>query len=223
MKNKLWPIFWGIFFVLLGIGYGGDILGAWEFTIFFTGWWTLFIIVPSLISLIQKGYSTSEFIALSVGIVFFLGTRDILNLSIVGKLIFPIILVLIGISILFNDVIKKKINKNIRYKGNPDEQYSIFASKRQNVNGPYLGSVVTAVFGGYKLDLSNAVIQEDIIIKATAIFGGVTIIVPEGVLIQTSTVPIFGNVSNKVKETNEVNKCVILIKSVCMFGGVDIR
>ncbi|NMB43592.1 MAG: cell wall-active antibiotics response protein [Clostridiales bacterium] len=222
MKNKLWPIFWGLFFIVMGIGYGLDALGFWQFTIFFTGWWTFFIIVPSLIGLIQKGYNTGDFIGLFIGVIFFLSARGILNLRVIGNLIFPAILIIIGLSILFKDVFKKKI-KNISYKGNPDEQYSIFASNRQNIQGVYLGSTINAIFGAYILDLRNATIEQDIMIKASAIFGGITIYVPEGVIVQTTTVPIFGGVNNKVEFTNEVNAPTILINSVCMFGGVDIK
>ena len=60
-------------------------------------------------------------------------------------------------------------DKNISYKGNPDEQYSIFASNRQNIQGVYLGSTINAIFGAYILDLRNATIEQDIMIKASAI------------------------------------------------------
>ena len=132
-------------------------------------------------------------------------------------------MIIIGLGIIFNDVIKKKIYKNISYKGYGDEQYAIFAVNRQNISGEYLGSTVNAIFGSYVLDLFNADINQDIVIKATAIFGGVTIHVPDGVVVQTSTVPIFGGVSNKARVHNEANAPVILVKSTCMFGGVDIK
>ena len=223
MKNKLWPIFWGLFFIIIGIGYGGDVLGMWNFTIFFSGWWTFFIIIPCLIGLIQKGFNTGDIIGLIIGLFLLLSSRDIVNFRVVGKLIFPIILVVIGLGIIFNDVHKKKINKNIRYQGDPNEQYAIFASNRQNIVDNYLGSSVTAVFGSYTLDLRSATVEQDIMVKATAVFGAVTIYVPQGVKVQTSTVPIFGGITNKVQESNEVNAPVIAINSVCMFGGVEIR
>lgn len=223
MKNKLWSIFWGLFFIIIGIGYGGDVLNIWHFTIFFTGWWTFFIIIPCLISLIQKGYNTGDLIGLLIGIVLFLARRDILNFWDVMRLAFPVILIIIGFSIIFKDVFKKKIKKNISYKGDSNEQYSIFSSNRQNVTGTYVGSGINAIFGAYTLDLTNAVVDQDIKIKATAIFGGIDIIVPEGVIVQTTTVPIFGGVSNKVKGINEVNAPVILVDCVVMFGGVNIK
>ena len=223
MKNKLWSNFWGLFFIFIGIGFGGDVLGIWHFTIFFTGWWTFFIIIPCLISLVQKGYNVGDIIGLLIGIVLLLATRDILNFADVMRLMFPVILIIIGISIIFKDVFKKKIKKNISYKGDSTEQYSVFSSNRQNVTGTYNGSGINAIFGAYTLDLSNAVIDQDIKIKATAIFGGIDIIVPEGVIVQTTTVPIFGGVTNKVKEINEVNAPVVLVDCVSMFGGINIK
>ena len=223
MKNKLWSIFWGLFFIFIGIGFGGDVLGIWHFTIFFTGWWTFFIIIPCLISLIQKGYNVGDLIGLLIGIVLLLATRDILNCWDVMRLMFPVILIIIGFSIIFKDVFKKKIKKNISYKGDSNEQYSVFSSNRQNVTGTYVGSGINAIFGAYTLDLRNAVVDQDIKIKATAIFGGIDIIVPEGVIVQTTTVPIFGGVSNKAKKTNEVNAPVVLVDCVCMFGGINIK
>ena len=40
---------WGIVFVLFGIVLGLNALGITNINIFFAGWWTMFIIVPSLI------------------------------------------------------------------------------------------------------------------------------------------------------------------------------
>lgn len=223
MKNRLWARFWGIFFIIVGIGYLGKQIGIWDFTIFFTGWWTFFIIVPFLISLIQKGYNAGDFIGLLIGVLLFVTARDYLDFRDVLDLLFPLILIIIGFSIIFRDLFKKKLKKNITYKGDSNEQYAVFSSNKQTVSDTYLGSTTNAIFGAYKLDLSNALIDQDIVIKATAIFGGVEIIVPEGVIVQTSSVPIFGGVNNKVKNTNEVNAPVIHVSSLCMFGGVDIK
>jgi predicted membrane protein len=225
MRNKLWPIFWGLFFIVLGVGYGGDALNLWNFTMFFRGWWTFFIIIPCLISLIQNGYSIGDFIGLVIGILLLLSGWNIINLRVIGKLIFPAILILIGISIMFKDVFirKKKVNVNIKYQGDSRDQYAIFSGNKQKETGVFLGASINAIFGGFTLDLRDATIEEDIVIKATAIFGGVDIYVPPGVVVRTSSVPIFGGVSNKVSDPVEANAPVILVNSVCMFGGVEIK
>ena len=41
----------GVIFILVGLLYGCSALGIFEFSVFFPGWWTLFIIVPCFIDL----------------------------------------------------------------------------------------------------------------------------------------------------------------------------
>ena len=55
---------WGLCLVFLGIGLFGSFTGL--FTLFFKGWWTLFIIVPAIIDLFKKRNKTFSFILLSI-------------------------------------------------------------------------------------------------------------------------------------------------------------
>ena len=64
MKNRISNIIWGLLLIIVGIGYAGDTLGFWNFTIFFAGWWTLFIIIPCIVSLIQRGVNGGNLIGL---------------------------------------------------------------------------------------------------------------------------------------------------------------
>ena len=41
----------GLLFILVGLLYAGSALDLFEFSIFFPGWWTLFIIVPCFYAL----------------------------------------------------------------------------------------------------------------------------------------------------------------------------
>ena len=50
MKNFS-KILWGLVFVLIGVVIATNSFGLTNIDIFFEGWWTLFIIVPSFISL----------------------------------------------------------------------------------------------------------------------------------------------------------------------------
>lgn len=45
--NKLINILWGLFFVALAIIIGLNSVGLININLFFDGWWTVFIIVPS--------------------------------------------------------------------------------------------------------------------------------------------------------------------------------
>ena len=46
MKKTLTNFLWGLFFIIIGIGFLGEALNLWNFELFFPGWWTLFIIIP---------------------------------------------------------------------------------------------------------------------------------------------------------------------------------
>ena len=50
MKRSIAPVVLGIFFILAGVGYLGSNFLNWD--IFFYGWWTLFLIVPCVISVV---------------------------------------------------------------------------------------------------------------------------------------------------------------------------
>ena len=47
-------LFWGVILIVIGILFLGRNMEWWDFSIFFRGWWTLFLIVPSIIALIKR-------------------------------------------------------------------------------------------------------------------------------------------------------------------------
>ena len=71
------------------------------------------------------------------------------------------------------------------------------------------------------LDLTNAKIKNEAVITASAIFGGIDIIVPKDVEVKVKSTPIFGGVSNKSK-TKDAKK-VIYVDALALFGSVDIK
>ena len=78
MKN-LNKIIWGLLFIFIGIVVLLNSLGVMTINLFFDGWWTLFIIVPSVIGLINDDDKTGNIIGLIIGILLLLSARDILD------------------------------------------------------------------------------------------------------------------------------------------------
>ncbi|MDF2801866.1 MAG: hypothetical protein K0S61_1769 [Anaerocolumna sp.] len=226
MKLKPSNLIWGIIFILAGVGFAGNVLDLWDFNLFFNGWWTLFIIIPCIVSLIQNGFSTGNVIGLSIGVLLLLSMQGIFEFAIIGKLIVPIIFIMIGISIIFKNMFHKDggSHANIKYQGGTSEHSAIFAGNTYRVTGEkFVGTTMNAIFGGVELDLRDAIIEEDIVINATAIFGGIEISVPYNVKVKVSNVPIFGGVSNKVPTSRDINAPTVFLNSTCMFGGIDIK
>lgn len=226
--KKFGNILWGVVLILVGVIIGLNAVGLTHINIFFRGWWTLFIIVPSFIELFRNDNKIWSFIWLCVGIVLLLCTQNILSFRLIGKLIFPFILVMIGLSIIFKDTVNKKVTEKIRdlnnNKGNFEGYCATFGAQKSDLSGQeFKGANLDAIFGSVELDISKAVIKNDQIINANSIFGGVEIRVPTGVNIKVKSTPIFGGVDNKIKTEYKESLPTIYINAVAMFGGVEIR
>ncbi len=225
MKNKSVGLLVGVALILLGVGFAGNNFNLWVFDPLFSGWWTLFIIVPCLIRIFEQGFDTGSIIGLLIGIALLLMAQDVINYTLISKLIFPALLVLIGIRLLFS-----KNHHNIRAKlekvetSGQKNYNATFSGLEANFNGEeFNGAVINAIFGGVKLDLRGAKISSDVVIDCTAVFGGIDIFMPPNVNVQHTGTSIFGGVSNHTNNAQGQNSFTIYIKNTCMFGGVEIR
>ena len=155
--------------------------------------------------------------------------QDILNFDMIWKLAFPLILIIIGISFIFKDTFDYKLSKEIKKlnekKVNSDEYCATFSGQNLKFDGEkFTGTNLTAVFGGIKCDLKNAIIENDVVINCSSIFGGIEIYVPDNIKVKVKSSSIFGGVDEKKKNIVENNGgYTIYINATCIFGGVDIK
>lgn len=151
-----------------------------------------------------------------------------MNFALIWKLLVPVVLIILGLSLIFKDslssIVRKEI-KNIRKERVFDKEYSAtFAGQNLKfVDEEFEDCEMSAVFGGIKCDIRQANIPDKCVIKCNAIFGGITIYVPDNVNIKISSVPIFGGISDARREKNSDAEKTIYIDATCMFGGVDIK
>lgn len=203
--------------------------GLTNINIFFDGWWTLFIIVPCFIGLFKEREKTGNIIGLLIGIALLLACQDILNFEIIWKLAFPAILVIIGLSLIFKDTINSEVNKEIKKlnenKTKDGGYCATFSGQNLNFDGEkFSGTDLTAVFGGIKCDLRNAIIEDDVVINVSSIFGGTEIYIPEDVKVKVKSTSIFGGVDEKKKNKIESAEAhTIYINAICLFGGAEIK
>ena len=226
--KKFRSILWGVALILIGLIFGGNALGITNINLFFDGWWTLFIIVPCFIGLFKENEKTGNIIGLIIGIALLLACQDIIDFDIIGKLWFPAILVCLGVSIILKDTIGSKVNNEIKKlnenKTNSNEYCSTFSGQDLKFDGEiFKGADLTAVFGGIECDLRKAIIESDVVINTSSIFGGIDIWVPENVKVKVKSSSIFGGVSNTKKHSQNDQTHVIYVNATCLFGGVDIK
>lgn len=226
--KRISDIMWGLILIIIGVILGGNALDIFNINLFFDGWWTLFIIVPTFIGLVTEKDKTGNIIGLIIGLFLLLACRELFDFKLIWKLIFPLIFVIIGLSLIFKNNINKEVSEKIKKLNenlsSNDGYTATFSGQNLNFDGEeFKGSNLNAIFGGIKLDLRKAIINEDIVINASSIFGGIDIYIPDNCKVKIKSNSIFGGVSNNKKCNVDDNSYTIYINASCMFGGVEIK
>ncbi|MBR3319142.1 hypothetical protein IKG06_01385 [Candidatus Saccharibacteria bacterium] len=229
--KQIKPIVWGVAIIALGVIFGGNALGLFNFDVFFDGWWTLFIIIPSFISLVTEKDKLASLGFLAIGVILLLAAQKVFSFGIAWKVILAVVLITVGLSIIVKAMFHGKNDKEVEEKvknlgdgKNMDSQTAIFSgSDRVYKDEVFSGSNLMAVFGGVDLDLRDAKFEKDTVIKAFALFGGIDIIVPNDVKVKLRSGFVFGGFSDDRKNVTEKGKYTIYVEASGGFGGVSIK
>ena len=229
--KQIKPIIWGIAIIALGIIFGGNALGLFSLDIFFDGWWTLFIIIPSIVSFITDKDKIMSLGFIAVGVILLLAAQDVFSYDVAWKVILAVFLVAVGLSIIVRNLFHRKNDQEVVKKvaeaeksgKSMDSQFAVFSgTDRVYKDETFSGSNISAIFGGVSLDLRNAKFTGDTVIKAFALFGGIDIIVPSDIKIKLKSGFIFGGFSDDRKDPSDKGKYTIYIDAAGGFGGITI-
>lgn len=225
MKNYR-RIIWGVVFIIAAVLLALRSFGIIDFNLFFDGWWTLFIIIPSLSDMLASRFSLSSVVCFGIGVALLLACLDVISFSLLWKLVLPAILAIIGLKMILSTIGKSKRNRiyeSIKKEGRElKNATAIFGGSEIRYDGEVFdGAELTAIFGGVECDLRGAVIDRDCIINASAIFGGVDIYVPDNVKVINRAVGVFGGVD--VKRSNPNAPYTLYIEGIASFGGIDVK
>ena len=81
-----------------------------------------------------------------------------------------------------------------------------------------------AMFGGAKIDMSQAVFTEsEVIINLLACFGGVDVTVPSGTTVINETLGLFGGVDIKSLGPAVAGAPVVRLRGLVVFGGASVK
>ena len=105
--NRISKILWATLLIILGIVVGLNSFNIININIFFNGFWTFFIIIPCIIDLFNKKRIKFDIIGIIVGFFLLLICLNIINLSLIIKLLIPLTLILLGlfIKIAYRDIV----------------------------------------------------------------------------------------------------------------------
>ncbi|MBP3371395.1 MAG: hypothetical protein J6L88_02590 [Clostridia bacterium] len=237
MKRKnLGTLVFGFALIAVAILLVGNSSGWWDFSLFFDGWWTLFLIVPGVIGLLNEGVNTGNTILIGVGVLLLLHEQELFAFSWVW--IVALILVVAGVSTILNALgLKKKPHydppqshvhhgaTNASFDTQDMPAYNVLFSGLEvaNTSQNLQGAKICAIFGGVDADFRQAVISHDITITCEAIFGGVEILLPSNVRVQVTGTPVFGGHECKFISSADPAAPIVTIRCSAVFGGIDIK
>jgi len=222
----------GLLLIIIGAIWILDNQGFIEFEL--DVWWPLILIALGLIHLAQHRRLTDPgfWILVLLGGVFLLTTNHILEWDEIWRY-WPVILILIGFSIIFQRHGRYRRPKTFDDEGEGAQPFDedqitgsvIFGAIERKVgNKRFKGGSISTVFGGAEIDLRSAGLDEKgALLDISALFGGVEIWIPESWPIELRPSAILGGVSNKSSNGEKSSGKRLIINASAIFGGVDIK
>jgi hypothetical protein len=198
--------------------------------------WPVILIVIGALRLSdapRTGQFTSGAILVGIGALLLAGNTGLLPIDSIWQL-WPLGLIALGILLLID---RMSFHERLdtwqgRFDPAPSDLPGDFklaavfsGGKRKISSNDFRGGLISAVFGGYDLDLRNATIRGDsAVIKVDVVFGGVEMKIPEGWSAVVQGSGVFGGFSDETRHpviTPETKR--LFIKGAAVFGGVVVK
>ncbi|MGL4623730.1 MAG: LiaF transmembrane domain-containing protein [Culicoidibacterales bacterium] len=214
-------ILFGVLMLLDNLGY----LGFWDF---FQEYWPAIFIVIGMGYLVRKLW-LSAFFFISVGALLLALNLDLIPGSL-WTYIVPVGVMIIGLALLLPATARRSRENSDNYYQDQREVLNLAAilggSVKKVTTTHFRHGDILAVFGGATIDLLGAELAPTgAVLEITSIFGGVDIIAPQDWQIDVQVSSIFGGVDDRrttIAKELQTDK-VLLIRGVCLFGGIDIK
>jgi predicted membrane protein len=222
----------GILFLMRELGF---LIPEWIFS-----WQVLLITIGIMISIRHRFRKLSGVVLIIIGTTFFL--RDYVPQFNYANLLWPVALILIGLYMLLRkDHGPGHWRRHGAYSGgnqtnvtNEDEltaddmiyANAVFGSVEKIViSKNFRGGQANAVFGGTKIDLSQADIQGTVTMEINSVFGGNQLVVPPHWDVKSELHAVLGGVEDKRHQrpgTQVDPTKVLILKGAAVFGGIEI-
>ncbi|MEE8342106.1 MAG: DUF5668 domain-containing protein [Candidatus Neomarinimicrobiota bacterium] len=217
--------FMGFVLILIGALFLLDTFTPMNFRGLISDWWPVIFIIIGLIKL--KGNERGAgLIFILIGTIFLLTTHTQIGLGSIWKF-WPLFLIFIGLSMIFRG---RRSNWKFTNDSTLGNDYihsnAVFGGTNHVITSQnFKGGETMALFGGVELNLRGAKISEDgCKINATALFGGVEMIVPKDWNVILSGTPIFGAIDNKAQNSSDTKTGKdVHIHCTVAFGAVEIK
>lgn len=214
----------GFSILILGILILLDNMNLLFFTLSIFKIWPIFVIIFAIGDMIDyKKINLTNLIVFAIGLYFLFYNFSIITISFI-KIFLPIILIMIGLSLIFPKKIVKMVVKDTKNDLNITSIFSNIFNKCDSKE--FNRANFTSIFGELSLDLENAnILGNECVCICTIIFGNISIKIPDNWDINTDGLTcVFGGINNlKSKKSNKTVKNILYLTGTVIFGEIKIK
>jgi len=221
-------IFWGLALILVGTLVLLKRFDFWDLGYLMSTWWPAILILIGISILIGNRFRRpgAGLILILIGGLFLAWELGYLEVDVWRK-VWPAALIVLGLWVIFRPSGRSRIpGEAAPAPGNDIDVTAIFSGARRRIESQsFKGGEVTAVFGGADLDFTAAGLEGGrATVEATAIFGGIDIIVPRNWRVVMDGTPILGGFGLKHANPAEAEaKATLHVRGTAIFGGVTVK
>jgi cell wall-active antibiotic response 4TMS protein YvqF len=140
--------------------------------------------------------------------------------------LWPILLVLFGASLVWQGMCR---GSGRRGPGPADANATISGvavlggGARGNNSRSFQGGELTAVLGGWDIDLRQAAIEGEAVIDVFALCGGIELRVPEDWTVVGRVTPVLGGFEDKTRPPQGAGTPRLIIRGLAIMGGIEVK
>lgn len=216
----------GLLLIAIGIGYLGDQLDIWSFTIFFRGWWALLLAIWGIFNIVEKKPNIFNVIITVLGVYWFMSANHLIHFALTYKIIVAALLIYIGCKILFSNMFSSKTN---HYEQRDDHKTTMNEDKHLVINSSFstrryvhdskiYSCRLNNSFGSLFVDLSNADLSEIYEIRIENVLGSLELLLPNDVKIISKE----DNILSSCYVDQSTGQKEVYIKENCVLGTMKI-
>lgn len=225
-KNFLVRAFFGVTIAAFGgilLLQNLEIINFDSWHVFWGTFWAAGMVLAGLLTLLSSRSPAPRvwgLLLMTIGVSIGLGAYGVINIS-VWKIFWPVMLIAIGSMVSAGSGGHKRSKKSAA-DGSGNEKLAIFYGEESRVKGDYTGGSATAIFGGVELDLRQAKIKDGAVIDIFTFCGGVSLSLPDDVIVKNEVRGILGGSEDKTVSKSSAKKTIYL-RGECVLGGLEVK
>jgi predicted membrane protein len=189
--------------------------------------WPLVIVAVGMVKIVESRLrSVGGWVLFAIGILLF--ARSVWGRVSIGDIIWPCILVAVGVFIVFHAVQRhRRVPSRLNKSGDFARGTAILSAYTHKPNGGIFdGGEITAIFGGFEIDLRQATMKNEAAkIDIFVLFGGGEILVPDGWEVSVQVSAVAGGVNDRTLNlpTAAGKRPKLLVTGTVMLGGIEVK